>query len=132
MTTSNNNKNLTELWEKGELEVDQYYYVKYADGSVEIQLYVGGFLMRTDNRVVEVLALVPTFEDWQELRDVLNTHKDYCCCQKNEVLLLENQRLKELLWSCQAYFNNQLNDNWAKSIIMDIETAIGGDKDECK
>lgn len=132
MTTSNNEKNLTELWEKGELEVDQYYYVKYADGSVEIQLYVGGFLMRTDNRVVEVLALVPTFEDWQELRDVLNTHKDYCCCQKNEVLLLENQQLKELLWSCQAYFNNQLNDNWAKSIVMDIETAIGGDKDECK
>lgn len=132
MTTSNNNKNLTELWEKGELEVDQYYYVKYADGSVEIQLYVGGFLMRTDNRVVEVLALVPSFEDWQELRDVLNTHKDYCCCQKNEVLLLENKQLKELLWSCQAYFNNQLNDNWAKSIVMDIETAIGGDKDECK
>lgn len=40
----------------------------------------------------------------------------------------ENRQLKDLLWSCQAYFNNQLNDNWAKSIVMDISNTIGENK----
>lgn len=100
MTTSNNNTNLTELWEKGKLEVDQYYYVKYADGSVEIQLYVGGFLMRTDNRVVEVLAPVPTFDEMK-----LVALKIDCVCETIAELAVEKEQLKELLLRCKRNFD---------------------------
>lgn len=40
---------------------------------------------------------LPRLEEWQALKAQLSEHKEYCCCQKNEVLLLENARLKGLL-----------------------------------
>lgn len=62
---SKTHKSLTEQWEKGELEVDRDYYLKFADGSIDIQKYIGGFLMRADNEVVEVLAEVPDYLIWK-------------------------------------------------------------------
>lgn len=38
---------------------------------------------------------LPRLEELKELKTQLSEHKDYCCCQKNEALLLENARLKE-------------------------------------
>lgn len=84
---------LTEQWKKGELEVDQYYYVKYADGSVEIQLYVGGFLMRTDNKVVEVLAPVPTYDEWQKMKE----QRDACAWALDKIgdVLVQHNLVKK-------------------------------------
>ena len=85
-----NSQDLTEQWEKGELEIDRYYYVKYADGSVEIQLYVGGFLMRTDNKVIEVLAPVPSYEEYSRL-------EWYAGCGPDRIVELnkENRQLRK-------------------------------------
>lgn len=45
---------------------------------------------------------LPRLEEWQVLKAQLAEHKEYCCCQKNEALLLENARLKGLLKECKA------------------------------
>lgn len=115
MTTSNNNINLTELWEKGELEVDKYYYVKYADGSVEIQLYVGGFLMRTDNRVVEVLSPVPTFDEMK-----LVALKIDCICETIAELAVEKEQLIKLLTECKDVMSMA---GYVFAKIEDVEKA---------
>ena len=87
---------LTEQWKKGELEVDRDYYLKFADGSIDIQKYIGGFLMRADNEVVEVLGEVPEYTIW---RNYVNGY-----CEEHEYnlqLIEENQKLKELLKECR-------------------------------
>ena len=90
MTTNN----LTELWKKGELE-QGYYYTKYTPKvgkpfvEIELRNYLIDLAKVRDTETVEVLAPVPSYEDWQQLKDVLNTHKEYCCCSNNEVLRLK-------------------------------------------
>ena len=74
--------------------------------------------MKKGIKGIEVLAPIPSYEEWKQLRKFLEEFNALDVAK-------ENQQLKELLWSCQAYFNNQLNDNWAKSIVMDIDNAIG-------
>ena len=56
---------LTEQWQKGELELDHNYYIKLKYGRIEVQMFIGCFLMEQGNEVVEVLAEVPTFEEYQ-------------------------------------------------------------------
>lgn len=118
MTTSNNNTNLTELWEKGELEVDKYYYVKYADGSVEIQLYVGGFLMRTDNRVVEVLSPVPTFDEMK-----LVALKIDCICETIAELAVEKEQLIKLLRECESVIRFE-NEYENEKLLTKIDEVL--------
>ena len=38
----------------------------------------------------------------KDLKEQLAEHKEYCCCHKNEILLLENARLKELMKECKT------------------------------
>lgn len=97
MTTNN----LTELWKKGELEIDNNYYLRFADGTEEIQLYIGGFLMRADNEVVEVLAEVPDYIEWKNYVNGYCEEHNY-----NLKLQEENQKLKELLKECREYVVN--------------------------
>ena len=73
---------LTEQYRKGELELDKNYYIELEDGTIEIQMFVGGFLCRKDNEVKEVLNKVPSYDEWQ-------------------AKLEENTKLKELLKECR-------------------------------
>ena len=110
---------LTEQWKKGELEVDQYYYVKYADGSVEIQLYVGGFLMRTDNKVVEVLAPVPSYEEWKQLHKFLEEFNALEVAKENQQLKGYNEYLRNIIKECEPYIENVC-------IALDMEKFANG------
>lgn len=133
-------QDLTEQWEKGELEVDQYYYVKYADGSVEIQLYVGGFLMRTDNKVVEVLVPVPSYEEWKTVFNCANKYEvEYIeCANDYENVKKENQQLKELLKECREWIEfldvkmkaekSPKNSMCFEVMLLKIDNAIGEKK----
>lgn len=92
--------------------------------------------------MIKVLAEVPTYEELQslesdrlakkegeeiiaelenenkKLKSQLAEHKDYCCCAKNEVLVLENARLKELLKKCDNAFEKiQQNYGYDDSVI---------------
>ena len=49
---------------------------------------------------------IPSYEEWQKLQDKLAEHKEMCCCTNNEVLRLENYKLKELLKVIRGYLVN--------------------------
>jgi hypothetical protein len=117
-----NSQDLTEQWEKGELEIDKNYYLRFADGTEEIQLYVGAFLMRADNEVVEVLAPVPSYEEWQQLHKFL---EEFNALEVAE----ENQQLKELLKECRVYVENCEQFNaYDFEMLKTIDNAIGEKK----
>lgn len=87
------------------LNAGSLYYVKKKNGKIVIRQAHFYSCLKTekampfvdfeDNDIDEVIAPVPTYEELQELKAQQAEYKEYCCCQKNEALLLENARLKE-------------------------------------
>lgn len=59
---------LTLAWKTQKLPLG-WYYIKFEDGSIDMQHYIGGFLMSIDNRVTEVLAEVPSYEEYLTMKD---------------------------------------------------------------
>ena len=116
MTKSQNTKNeqqkdlcitsehLTEQWKQGELP-NGYYWIRLSWGGMVIMAYHTAFdgLFELDDHyydsdeISEVLAPVPTFEEWQA---------SYNCMLENEVLRLKNAQLKELLKECKEVIKN--------------------------
>ncbi len=135
---------LTDKWKNGELKWHKSYYCKNKKGDVCIAIFMddgnlyskelGGTL---DFKYWEVLAPVPSFKELQSLKAQLAEHKEYCCCAKNEVLVLENARLKELLEECQTRITDCLYkiydeggqsypnlEEELKSLLTNIEEAL--------
>jgi predicted nuclease with TOPRIM domain len=134
---------LTEQWKKGELE-QGYYYTKYnpkvGEPFVEIELrnYLIDLAKVRDADTVEVLAPVPSYEEWQGLKEdcrvlkeALTNHKEirnglYSECDNLEK---ENQRLKELLKECRVYVENCEQFNaYDFEMLKTIDNAIGEKK----
>jgi regulator of replication initiation timing len=89
---------LTEQWKKGELEKG-YYYVKGIQKYDGINVYWIGYPIHESERrwIVEVLAPVPSYEEWRDIEDDLATcDKDLNnVCEQKEELYEENQQLKK-------------------------------------
>lgn len=86
---------LTEQWKKGELSIG-VYYIKHC-GDYETDQWHGDYWENSwSENVEEVLAPVPSYEEWQELID-----KKYWCNARAKNLLEKNQHLKELLSFCR-------------------------------
>ena len=114
MTKSQNTKNeqqkdlcitseqLTEQWKKGEIP-NGYYWIRLSWGGMIIMAYYTGFdgLFELDDHyydsdeISEVLAPVPSYEEWQASETSIAYNE----------LLEENTKLKELLKECIPYFN---------------------------
>ena len=126
---------LTEQWKKGELK-EGWYYVLCEDEMVMLEwegdYFLSGDVPLTgdgDVYIKEVLAPVPSYEEWQKVLNI-----DF----NNEVLRLENAKLKELLKESAAYVKSVVvvaNDckeyEVAKKhnkLFMDICEAIGEKK----
>lgn len=79
---------LTEQCKKGKLESGFYYvYLKYLEMfDITTSSTLFGILERGNENCLEIIAPVPSYEEWQA--------KDK-----------ENQQLKELLKECIPYFN---------------------------
>ena len=78
---------LTEQWKKGELKKNNYW-VKYKNGKIDTWELSEGITIESKPEIIEVLAPVPSFQEWQKVLNI-----DF----NNEVLRLENAKLKELL-----------------------------------
>lgn len=101
MTTNN----LNEIWKKGELK-DGWYYVS-RNNDIEMLEYVGDYFLSVDVPLIddkdvstlEVLAPVPSWEQWQQMK---------AFCEEFNTLNVaeENKRLKELLKECREYVVN--------------------------
>lgn len=106
---------LTEQWKKGELEVGEYY-LRYKDGTIDREYYdyanvydlmvEKGFSTEGCD-ISEVLAPVPSYEEWQELKEASDglsklmfkslMNRFVKADEEREKLAEENQQLKELL-----------------------------------
>ena len=99
---------LTEQWKKGELP-SGWYYTKLWKGCNVIDKFIGNqFLRYDDSDIVEVIAPVPSYEEWQRILQYAGKYEyEYTSCVMDyENLKQENQQLKKLLKECQNYIVN--------------------------
>lgn len=60
---------LTEEWKAGKLPAG-WYYLNFENGEIELQNNcIGGFLMSRDNKVMQVLAPVPTYDEYKAMQE---------------------------------------------------------------
>ena len=116
--------NLTEKWKNRELEFGKEYYVRFEDGEIDTAQWC--YYTNQDrygfdvDEVKEVLAPVPSYEEWKSVCDDCNSMQEtifsqdsiYC---ENENLLEEiekideeNTKLKELLKECRTCVTRQI------------------------
>lgn len=114
--------NLTEQFKKGELPDDEYYCRTTHYSSVRKH-----YLSDIDNEnMIEVLAPVPSYEDWMEKTKSLKVLAEAYCKEKQQ-----NDKLKELLKECEhmiiAYSinNNTFTKEEIKNIISKIDQVLG-------
>lgn len=110
--------NLTEQCKQRKLP-DGLYWVKH-DGVINILDNYEAHLTEVD----EVLAEVPSYEEWQDVKDDLATcDKDLNnVCEQKEELYEENEQLKELLKECKlAIFDYPPYDLASDKIRLQIK-----------
>lgn len=88
--------NLTEQWEKGELPLGMYYVKTPLGVEIHSDYSLYRYKLTRDVDSIEVLAPVPSYEEWQEL-----INKKYWCNARAKNLLEKNQQLKEMLKECK-------------------------------
>lgn len=97
---------LTEQWKKGELTED-FYYFKMPDGAIEIanEYRLIRYNLTKDADEIEVLAPVPSYEEWRDLQEykrIVNSYNmkpiDYdIACETVNKLLDEKEKLRNEL-----------------------------------
>lgn len=136
MSNSQNKKNeqqnnlcttLTEQWKKGELESGWYYVNFYSVGAV-MQEYLpehNGFGYDEKNLIQEVLAPVPSYEEWQQLHKFL---EEFNALEVAE----ENQQLKELIKEIRSLWKGTIcmpdSQEQVRDILIKIDNVIGEKK----
>lgn len=111
---------LTEQWKKGELEQGEYW-CKITESPYVERVY----LPCCDDIILEVLAPVPTYEKWQQLRKFL---EEFNALEVAE----ENQQLKELLREIRSLWKGTIcmpdSQEQVRDILTKIDNAIGEKK----
>ena len=88
---------LTEDWKAGKLATN-WYYLKLESGEIELQSNnIGGFIMSIDNNVVQVLAPVPSYDEYRAMQEriaddgktIEELSERYRKTKENETRLLE-------------------------------------------
>lgn len=127
---------LTADWKAGKLPCDDdnhewlAYYIKQKDGFIHADSYWRGQWGTADrNSIVEVLAPVPTYDEYKAMRAELAEHRHYCCCNENEVLRLKLAEMEELLRECKEWFEcfawNKEYKHKSVNILTRINAALG-------
>ena len=113
---------LTEQWKKGELEAGWYYVLLFSNEEY-ITFIDGNWVV--DDRLIgadikEVLAPVPSYEEWQQLHKFLEEFNALDVAK-------ENQQLKELLYSLKCCLTSQNIDPQIRveKSLAKINNAIG-------
>lgn len=101
---------LTEQWRKGELP-DGWYWVKKKTCEEYIDkvyfwydTFIDGDVPLDNDKVIEVLAHVPSYEEWQALNGNMDS-----TMQTNKALCKKLAELKELLRECRNSLEEQSN-----------------------
>lgn len=80
---------LTEQWKNGELPRGQYWVKEKGGKIAEWEIGGEGIIIETKPKIDEVLAPVPSYEEWQKLK----LHDEKATIKLGEVYI-ENQQLK--------------------------------------
>ena len=107
-------KTITEQWREGMLK-EGFYYILFASrfgkDYIAIDMFIPDekdFMYSSCEDVKEVLAPVPSYDEWKELDDELKK-----LATKNDTLAMGNGRLKEkLAISTKALKEYSVSDNW--------------------
>lgn len=116
---------LTEDWEAGKLPAG-WYYLKLENGEIELQNNcIGGFLMSCNNRVIQILSPVPTYDEYKAMQDQIadaskkveqlkSNNKWLANGQRNwwhrcQKYARENDNLRALLRECKPYLSYKIN-----------------------
>jgi hypothetical protein len=118
---------LTEQWKKGELE-QGYYYTKYTPKvgkpfiEIELRNYLLDLAKVRDADTVEVLAPVPSYEEWKQLHKFLEEFNALDVAK-------ENQQLKELLKEIRSLWKGTVcmpdSQEQVRDILTKIDNAMG-------
>ena len=115
---------LTEQWKKGELEQGYYYTTveDYNGVSRNIANYYNKDICFHHILVKEVLAPVPSYEEWQQLHKFL---EEFNALEVAE----ENKKLKELLKEIRSLWKGTIcmpdSQEQVRDILIKIDNAIG-------
>lgn len=112
---------LTEQLKKGKLKKGKYYVKTQEDNICELMFddeghwYDFGWdCWLGDDYVKEVLAPVPSYEEWQEEQKSLKVLAEAYCKEKEE-----NQQLKKLLKRCRDFINYEVPDHCIDDVLLD-------------
>lgn len=117
---------LTEDWEAGKLPAG-WYYLKLENGEIELQNNcIGGFLMSCNNRVIQILAPVPTYDEYKAMQEQLNKEGTWYTEISYKKIKKENNQLRDLLRECKRhlYFQKKIN-NEVITLLTRINAALG-------
>lgn len=118
---------LTEDWEAGKLPAG-WYYLKLENGEIELQNNcIGGFLMSCNNRVIQILASVPSYDEYKAMwNQIVDANKKVEQLKSNNKWLAngqrnwwhrcqkyarENDNLRALLKECKPYLSYFISNN---------------------
>lgn len=102
---------LTEDWEAGKLPAG-WYYLKLENGEIELQNNcIGGFLMSCNNRVIQILAPVPTYDEYKAMQEQLNKEGTWYTEISYKKIKKENNQLRDLLRECKPYLSYFISNN---------------------
>ena len=132
---------LTEKWKKGELPEGDYY-IKRRNGYLPYDNIDSRGVWRNsiDEDVVEVLAPVPSYEEWNQLHKFLEEFNALEVAKENEQLKGYNEYLRNIIKECEPYIENvciALNmeklangdfSHKSNEVLSKIRTAIGEKK----
>lgn len=101
---------LTEQWKKGELK-EGWYYINDSQIDYKYSKHSSvDFFITPHEDIKEVLAPVPSYEEWQRTFHYAGKyeHEYTSCVMEYENLKQENQHLKELLKECRNCVTRQI------------------------
>ena len=136
--------NLTEQWKKGKLD-HGWYYIKY-HGAYKTDQWKGYYWENSwSENVEEVIAPVPSYDDWVYLHKARNDAHEIAesLTQENKQLrkwceefnaldvAKENKQLKEMLYKCREKLDRldygcEVWQGDLTDFIEEIDNAIGG------
>lgn len=127
--------NLTEKWKNGQLEGFKWYYVKFKTGDIDIcwltewsndELRTGGqyFDGIEDEKVLEILAPVPSYDEWKNTTHALEAD--------HEAIKMQDKTIDRLVDSGKqrSYENTKLKD-LLKDLISESDCALQSIQKDC-
>lgn len=129
---------LTEDWKAGELEYGQYWVKNkvWEKPFIDRWLPNCSWKISCKDAIEQILAPVPTYDEYKAMQAELAEHRHYCCCSENEVMRLKLAEMEELLKECLPIVSAEIM-TWqirggeesykrGQNLLTRINTALGG------